>query len=154
MKNRQTYQPILLFSAMAAILLLTVIGCDHRNPLYFDEGQDFVVLHYGESKTGDITQLEIGFNRVVSDSRCPNGERCFWEGKAEIEIWIHPRNRDITFINLPLTGYTFAQDSMRHVGVDTLGYSFALVELNPYPEFKNTIEDSDYEAKIMFQVLD
>lgn len=43
---------------------------------------------------------------------------------------------------------------MRHVGVDTLGYSFALVELNPYPEFKNTIEDSDYEAKIMFQVLD
>lgn len=53
-------------------------------------GQGFV-LAMGESVRIDARPgqaLELGFERVVSDSRCPRGEQCVHAGQARVRVWL------------------------------------------------------------------
>ena len=43
-------------------------------------------LELGQTIAVDDGALEITFSEVISDSRCPKGETCFWEGDAVIRL--------------------------------------------------------------------
>jgi len=139
-----------LGSSLGIILLsIGLHQCSAEKTIqYFDESDEIVVLEYGESKRGIISHLTIGYNRNISDSRCPIDLQCFWEGMAEIEIWIQPEDEEIHFLTLPIYGHVTRTDTFRHVTLDTLGYTLALLELNPYPVYENAFSEGEYEAVI------
>jgi len=121
---------------------------------FFDEDDEVVVLKYGESKKGTLSRISIGYNRTISDSRCPTDLKCYWEGMAEIEIWLQPENEAIHFLTLPIYGYVSRMDTLRHITVDTLGYALALLELNPYPAYEKAFSEGEYEAVIYLSKIE
>jgi hypothetical protein len=72
---------------MWAMLLFATAGaaCDADEATRATVGEQFV-LESGRAATLAEGALYLKFVRVVSDSRCPEGVQCVWQGDAEIEI--------------------------------------------------------------------
>jgi hypothetical protein len=99
--------------------------------------QQNVQLKVGQSAPVEGTSLVIGFEAVSSDSRCPKGENCFWEGDATVQIWV--RRADGTQEKREL--HT-ASSKPRAAGYE--GFSIRLVTLAPYPFNGRSISPADY----------
>ena len=85
------------------------------------------------------TDLTITFMSVVSDSRCPSDVRCFWGGEASVELRLE---QSISSATIYLS--TIEWDDY-HNTVDSLGYHFELLAVDPYPEnYKVPIPKKDY----------
>ena len=98
-------------------------------------------LKPGESLTVETEGLEVGFERVVSDSRCPTGARCIQEGEAVLRVWLvkAPGGRETRDL---------ATNPDRAEG--TYGaYRIKLVSLEPHPDLKRTTRASDYIATLL-----
>ncbi len=102
-------------------------------------------LKFGESKLVQSEQLEIGFDKVFTDSRCPEDVICIWEGAAEIELWLLKSSIDTTFLSVTIPGFITAE-SEHHVSTDTLDYRITLLQLDPYPNTARERKLSDYRA--------
>ena len=131
-------------------LFLTLITtCDNEEPEnVFVNINEIFTLKCGESVTVKPDNIDLGFCEVISDSRCPTNLRCFWEGVAEIKVWICEPGQAANFIKLPIYGYVTIENTMRHVIVDTLGYQLSLLQLDPYPYEHEERDYSEYEATI------
>jgi hypothetical protein len=139
------------FLAICSLLLfLTLIAaCDNEeSENAFVNINEIFTLKYGESITVKPDNFDIGFCEVISDSRCPTNLQCFWEGVAEIKVWICEPGQAANFIKLPIYGYVALEDTINHVSVDTLGYQLSLLQLDPYPDEFEERDYSEYEATI------
>lgn len=96
-------------------------------------------LQIGEQKAAaGATDMIVHFTQVTEDSRCPKGVNCVWEGEAVAELVLGKMGAD----TLALT-YRPGREKAS-VGRAS-GYSFRLIEVNPYPEKGQTIEKEDYQ---------
>ena len=80
--------------------------------------------------------LEIGFEDVVSDSRCPRGVQCVWAGVAVIRLSVEraPDPRATLTLRVPSTSST-----------GTYGkYSLSIVDVKPYPDANRPHRREDY----------
>lgn len=112
----------------------------------FDEliWNDTISLSYQECLNDRENQLYFCFESVVSDSRCPKGAMCFWEGNAEARFKLQKHNSAPVFFNLNThTGFT----------CDTIidGIKFTLLDISPYPEINHRIDQKDYSAKLIVE---
>jgi hypothetical protein len=94
-------------------------------------------LGVGQSTVVDGAALEIGFQAVTSDSRCPKGELCIWEGDATVCIWVQPAAGTKEEIVL----HTSSQGPSV---TDSGNWSIHLVALNPHPITGRSILQADY----------
>jgi hypothetical protein len=123
-----------------AIFLLTfaLIVAQHGRKVIVLE-QEFK-LKIGESAKSTGEGLEIQFNSVAEDSRCPRGVNCVWAGNAKVLLKIKrdagkPADVELnTNINPKTSRYS--------------EYELRLKELRPYPEADATIKSSDYEVTL------
>lgn len=95
----------------------------------------------GRSATIDAERLQIGFERVVSDSRCPRGAQCITEGEAVVRVWLQKapgarENRDLT---------TTPTESSAIYGA----YRVNLEALDPVPTINRDIRPSEYVATLV-----
>ncbi len=98
-------------------------------------------LKVGESAQIEAEALQIGFEGVPADSRCPKGERCIWEGDATVRVWLQQASETKETHEL----HTAPKE---HGSVSYLGYGLRLVSLDPYPVSGKTIEQRDYQATL------
>lgn len=105
-----------------------------------------ISLKYGESKMIKPFQLRVGFQEVLSDSRCPMNVVCVWEGRAEIRLWLIPSKADTVFITSSIFGYVDKTDTLRHTAVDTAGFQITLIQLDPYPVAGVDVQKEAYVA--------
>jgi hypothetical protein len=98
-------------------------------------------LKVGESVLIEGEALQIGFEDVPTDSRCPKGERCIWEGDATVRIWARQASR-------AKKKYELQTSAREQSAVSCLGYGIQLLQLTPYPVSGRTIEPGDYEATL------
>ena len=102
-------------------------------------------LKIGERAKSKPEGLEIEFDSVAEDSRCPKGVNCIWAGNAKILLKVKrdsgkPANVELnTNINPSTSRY--------------LDYDLRLKELKPYPEANATIKSSDYEVSLIVHKL-
>lgn len=84
-------------------------------------------------RNGDI---KIEFNDFT-DSRCPEGTQCVWEGEAIVFLTISDKNESFDF-------------SLNGIGSDTtlLNHHIEFVDLLPYPKEGETVEFDDKELKL------
>ncbi len=108
-----------------------------------DEG---FVIRFGQQVSIPSENLLIKFNDLLSDSRCPINVICVWQGEATIELLIsHEGITDIK-TKLKIEGYVDKSHISSHKFIDTLGYRFTLMQLDPYPHTDSSYQPQDYFA--------
>ena len=119
------------------VLLLSCVACAQGSVLRDDSppagptpldsaGDERVELRVGASATLPGTTSTVTFVRVTSDSRCPKGVQCIWEGDAAVELRVAPSDGEPQTLTLH-TNDRFARQAA--VG----GVTVALESLEPYP---------------------
>lgn len=115
----------------ACILLTLAVACEDRLKL----DQEFT-LQYQESK--EFKSHSIKFSDVISDSRCPEGALCTWEGQAEIEM-LYDEEKHVLIL----------REGNPDMAKDTFGsYIIELLEVKPYPERRVYHEKDTYSVTL------
>lgn len=97
-------------------------------------------LAAGRSATIETERLQIGFERVVSDSRCPKDAQCIVAGEAIVRVWLlkAPGARE----NRELRTTPAATSAVYAT------YRIDLGALDPVPATNRTIRPSEYVATL------
>jgi hypothetical protein len=86
----------------------------------------------------------ICMEAVNSDSRCPVGANCIWEGNAEVKFRLEKSGN----INIPFilnTNTRFINSTIVE------GYRITLTGLNPHPAINVRIDPEKYYSRILVQ---
>jgi hypothetical protein len=132
-------------SAFVAIFLLTFLSIAAQPEQKVIVLQQEFKLKIGESAEAPREGLQLEFDSVAEDSRCPKGVTCVWAGNAKVLLKVKkdggkPANVELnTNINPKTSCY--------------LGYELRLKKLKPYPESNATIKSSDYEVTLTLHKL-
>jgi len=125
----------------ALIVILTFIICSGFSCQLEDEcvsfrlGDETVLRHGVEYCSSDVL-MHLSLNEI-QDSRCPEGVVCVWQGEVSVKINIE--TSDVNEVVL----------KSFHHPVDTLGqYAFILVDVYPYPKYKQPLVTGDYRITV------
>ena len=110
---------------------------------YFDNlvFKDTVELPVGDCLYDPGDKFYICLEAVLSDSRCPEGAYCFWEGNAEARFKFEKMNETPVLFNL---------NTHRGFTTDTIigSYKIALISVSPYPSIEHPGRKLNYKARI------
>jgi hypothetical protein len=104
---------------------------------------EMFMMRRGESVriggSGDV----VRFVGVASDSRCPKGVTCIWEGNAAVIL-------EHSFISQNPVQFTLNTSTQPR---DTIlnGYKFALLDVVPYPQAEGTIDPDSYKLSLILE---
>jgi hypothetical protein len=96
-------------------------------------------IDHGQSRT--IVGLEIRFQSVASDSRCPKGETCVWEGDATVVVSVRGYGAPAARVEL----HTSAKGPSEAVHGE---WTIRLLSLDPYPVTGHAVDPATYVATI------
>lgn len=104
-------------------------------------GQPFDLAVGADATVGG---LRIGFTEVPSDSRCPLGAWCFWEGDAATSLWLlRPGAPAEDFVLHTTTN--FGMETSHDFGDVTV----ALLAVVPYPVLDQPIDPATYVVTLV-----
>jgi hypothetical protein len=129
---------------MGAVLTaaLAIAGCTSRAQTA-PEGAavEGVRIQHGESLAIEGGALEITFESVASDSRCPKGEMCVSEGDAIVVLAVRATGKPAARLELHA-----AARGPASIGYE--GWAIRLVSLEPYPVTGRAIGAAEYVATL------
>ena len=99
-------------------------------------------LKVGTSTSVDGEGIQIGFDSVVSDSRCPKGAQCIVAGDATIRVWLMRDSQARETRELKTNPVDAAQIVIGQ-------YRLTLTSLTPEPTVDGTPRASDYVATLV-----
>lgn len=132
-------------SSVALMHILAFVACatassgNPASPTDASLDQPFK-LSPGASVVIKAETLEVGFDRVLSDSRCPRGVNCIVAGEATVRVW------------LSKSATTREDRELKTPGAEEAvygAYRIKLVSLDPYPTADRTIRPSDYVVTLV-----
>ena len=105
-----------------------------------------ITLRVGEHRFLARQGVEVGFERVASDSRCPARVVCVWEGEASLELWVRriAGSRESVGISMP---------GSQPSSVETADHRISALALAPYPQEPGRIPESTYRLKLRVESL-
>lgn len=126
-----------VFGAVLLLAFASIAAQPGKKVIVLDQE---LKLKIGESGKAAGEGLEVEFDSVADDSRCPRGVTCVWAGNAKVLLKVKKdagKAADVelnTNINPRTSRY---QD-----------YELTLKELKPYPEANSPIKSSEYEVTL------
>ena len=102
---------------------------------------DTIDLAYKDCMTDCENKFYICMDSVINDSRCPTGVVCFWAGVATVRFKFQKYNEVPVYFNLMTPDLTYNS-------INIEGFKFSLIDLTPYPSFKNRTDQGGYKAKL------
>jgi hypothetical protein len=131
-------------AAIAVLALLLVWGC--QRPEIVTALNRTFQLGVGRQAVIPDRRLEIGFERVLSDSRCPEGGTCVWAGEARVWLWLRPEGGgEAESFEARLSAST-KPDSAAVVPVGD--YDVRVFQLTPYPRAGQPIDTTAYRVEM------
>lgn len=106
-------------------------------------------LGIGESVTIKPDNVQVRFDTVISDSRCPTNVFCLWEGESQIKISLIKSRTAIIYGEIPIRGYVTITDTCCHKYIDINGYRITLMQLDPYPQHPIPNDYTKYRATLL-----
>jgi hypothetical protein len=125
-----------LTTVLPALLLLAACDDTTTGPSVA-MGSEFQ-LRPSESVAVENTDVELRFEVVTSDSRCPADAICVWQGDATAVFSVRLSGSASSSLTLHTTG----EDRRASAS----GLTLTLVRLDPYPYASRPISPSDYRA--------
>lgn len=121
---------LLLASACSTAGVAPDVTVEPGTPFRLKPGQIAVVAADG---------VQIGFDGVTADSRCPRGERCVWAGDATLRVWLARRGgpRESGELHTVLG---------QPRSLTAAGHALQLVRLDPTPVSGRSLEPASYVA--------
>lgn len=115
---------------VSAFVLATTAGAQKRvgEPFQLGVGESVIIADAGFS---------VGFDHVVSDSRCPLNVDCIWEGNASARTWAEIPRTDRTFFDLNTNPQFRGEASF-------VGFIVRLLGVTPHPFDGVIIDPKDY----------
>lgn len=132
-----------------SIILLILAACEGLSDINYDE--EYMIPVAKTVKTVDNTYI-IHFDSVLTDSRCPQGAECFWEGIAGVRFTISDKGLSSNIVKL----YTISSINKQMEWSDSVvskNLKIKLIDLTPYPSLNLKFNYSDYRAKIKISKL-
>jgi len=141
------------------LILVLIAGCgiekstdpqdgDRTKPPAGNRTDHVVELGFGQSAEIASENLTVTFESVEEDSRCPADAYCFWEGQAIIGLRVVAEPNDTHQVDVTLHGGCPSGCSAYIPPLDTLGYRFELLGLDPYPMSTTPTPFEDYIATL------
>ena len=144
---------------LTLLIIITALSCKKEpplstnfhlgKPLQIKEGED-ISLSPILSNTVSDSSLSVKFQKVLSDSRCSMAT-CYlcYGGFGIIQIvFSHKHDTGTITLRIPSCRYEYECDDQLYYRVDTLGYRFCLLRLDPYPGDSNSTNETTYTAKL------
>ena len=125
------------FAVVLPALLLLAACDDTTTGPSVAIGSEFQ-LRPSESVSVENTEVELRFEVVTSDSRCPADAICVWQGDATAVFSVRLSGGSPSSLTLHTTG----EDRRASAS----GLTLTLVRLDPYPYASRPISPSDYRA--------
>jgi hypothetical protein len=144
MKN---FRKILIFCGLSLVVFLGLPSCvksvEDRNPPPIGN-PDTLILKINETKTLQ-SGLEIGFPILISDSRCPIGGVCIWEGRADCQF-LFKKNGVSKLDSLAIGAWV---ENMPTDSISFAGEKIRLLEVNPHQNMDSLpVPVSEYWVKL------
>lgn len=98
---------------------------------------DTIKMQIGEVYCNQANGIRLESDSLVSDSRCPVGATCVWEGNAELSFILEQDSDQLHEFNLN-TNPGFRTDTTIN------GLRYKLIDLIPYPELDIERNLGDY----------
>ena len=114
--------------------------CDSYDALVFPLN-DTVDLKYSELYCNPEYEIRLSFDSL-SDSRCPNGALCFWEGNASFRITVKSDSIESNSFKLNTYG-NFLTDTVVN------GLHYELIDIFPYPKIGQNYQLDDYVLQLI-----
>ncbi len=129
---------------ITCFLLIVLLRCSDgiNSPDYdgvFQFG-DTLSIPFNSFKLSDDGRVEVGFVDVLSDSRCPSRLVCFWEGNAEVKLYLKQRRKRNEFELNTFWDFRF-DTTISNINIE-------LVRLLPWPETEQAIPKENYSIEI------
>jgi len=99
---------------------------------------DTLTIGYQTTLVDEANHLSLTFDSMLSESRCPIGVVCFWQGNVAVKL---------TFKKGDLE-YPFTFDSYFKPETTVGGYDFHFLDATPYPDISKSVDDSVYQVKL------
>lgn len=111
---------------LSLVLILLTAACSGApaGPNAQQRGIDELAIPYGASVGVPGTVLELGFQALLGDSRCPSDVVCIWEGEGRVLLGLTLGDGPTVPVELNTRG----SRTVTHGG-----YGVTLLELAPYP---------------------
>jgi hypothetical protein len=103
-----------------------------------------VTLRPGVATAIASTPLNVMFQRVANDSRCPANALCITSGDALVALWVGVEGRGATDITLRTVGGTTGEN----LAAEVAGYTLTISGLQPYPLNFDPIPQGDYRVTV------
>ncbi len=142
MKNKSTLAGAILF----IIIILVAQGCTRQsNGINAKLGQEFDIA-LGQNAAIPGENLSIKFTKLVSDSRCPTGVQCIWQGEVSclIELGYEGNTFSKVLTQSGLTG------GMARTDFKSYEIAFAI---EPYPEAGKSINQKNYRLQLLINKI-
>jgi hypothetical protein len=125
----------------AAVLIAASLGSCATSPR---AAQGPITTELAEGDTYRVAShaVSIGFVRVTSDSRCPVGATCVWEGDAVVELRVTPDAVEGETLQLH-TNDQSAREATAH------GVRIRLERLDPLPSAERPLGPGDYRVVLV-----
>lgn len=126
-----------LASVIVAILLFS---CSKQNDSY---NPAILYLNDCNEYINSSENVQLCFNSVVNDSRCPDNAMCIWQGNAVANFAFKKDN-----VTYPITLSTLAMPP--HFIKDTIvaGYKIEFINLFPYPKMHSNPPLNKVKAEV------
>lgn len=136
-----------ILALLAAALLFCNFQCGEDpdiNPVFsFELDVPFEMMPDASYQLKSSGTLIIGFNRIISDNRCPKDVFCALAGSADAELLFYDNNTSLkdTLASLP---YGMLRDSTTFSD-----FSIKLTKVAPEQESGKSIQPSDYRLTML-----
>ena len=131
---------------ITAFLLLFWTACTDKDTLLtFDLNKSFDIEQGARATWNEDDSIQLRFDRVAEDSRCPADAECVWAGRAEIEVTVSQQDGTTTkhLILGDPTGSDYTETALFGA------FKVQLLEVRPTPRANQVIPQSDYAVKLL-----
>ena len=131
----------LVFLAATGLLLLPSLACSNPTTGRAVALGEPVTMAIGQKVSFAREPLSIAFVEVVSDSRCPSGATCVWQGEASCRLSITFRDSSNSLI--------VTQPGLTETPATTDFDQYQIqYRLRPYPALDKQIKPGDYRLEL------
>lgn len=100
-----------------------------------------VTLKPGERATFQADRLQVRFDRVVSDSRCPKNAQCVWAGEAVIRLTVTLPDKSTKAVDV--------KTSLTDAGTTVGAFLISVNDLTPLPTVEGPVREADYRVTLV-----